>query len=139
MTTRPIAAVTVLLAAAIVPVANAVIINVPGDQPTIQAGIDAAMNGDEIVVAPGTYFETIHFTGKAVWLHSSDGPEVTIISANGPVGDDSAVTCDSGEGSNTAPVRGGRRGRMSAMRRACPWVVQHLLELRRGDGRGMTL
>ncbi len=42
MNTRHIAAVTVLLAAAVVPVANAVIINVPGDQPTIQAGIDAA-------------------------------------------------------------------------------------------------
>ncbi len=25
------------------------IINVPGDQPTIQAGIDAAVNGDEVI------------------------------------------------------------------------------------------
>ncbi len=66
MNTRHIAAVTVLLTAAGVPVANADIINVPGDQPTIQAGIIAAMNGDEIVVAPGTYFETINFNGKAI-------------------------------------------------------------------------
>ena len=29
------------------------IINVPGDQPSIQAAIDAAADGDEIVVAPG--------------------------------------------------------------------------------------
>ena len=43
MTTRHSAAVTVLLAAAVVPVANADIINVPGDQPTIQAGM-AALN-----------------------------------------------------------------------------------------------
>ena len=34
--------------------AQAVIINVPGDQPSIQAGIDAAFDGDEIVVTPRT-------------------------------------------------------------------------------------
>ncbi len=59
------------------------IINVPSDQSTIQAGIDAAVNGDEVIVAPGTYFETIHFLGKAITLRSSDGPAVTIIDATG--------------------------------------------------------
>jgi len=38
MNTQHTAAVTVLLVAAVVPVANAVIINVPDDEPTIQAG-----------------------------------------------------------------------------------------------------
>ena len=32
-------------------------INVPADQPTIQAAINAAVNGDEIIVAAGTYVE----------------------------------------------------------------------------------
>jgi len=95
MTTQHSTAVTVLLAAAVVPVASAVIINVPADQPTIQAGIVAAVNGDEIVVAPGTYFETINFLGKRITLRSSDGADVTTIDAQGM---GTVVTCDNGEG-----------------------------------------
>jgi pectin methylesterase-like acyl-CoA thioesterase len=48
---------------------------------SIQTAIDNAVDMDEIVVAPGTYFETIDFLGKAVTLKSTDGPEVTIIAA----------------------------------------------------------
>ena len=83
MNTRHIAAVAVLLAAA--PVANAVIINVPGDEPTIQAGIDAAVDGDEVVVAPGTYFEAIDFLNKAITVRSSGGAAVTTIDGGGAV------------------------------------------------------
>ncbi len=65
---------------------------------SIQTAIDNAVNTDEIVVAPGTYFETINFIGKAIWLHSSDGPEVTIIDGTGNF---HVVQCVSGEGSDT--------------------------------------
>ncbi len=47
---------------------------------SIQIAIDNAVDTDEIVVAPGKYFETINFFGKAIWLRSSDGAEVTTIS-----------------------------------------------------------
>ncbi len=48
---------------------------------SIQTAIDNAVDTDEIVVAPGTYFETIDFLGKAITLRSSDGAEVTTIDA----------------------------------------------------------
>ncbi|MFH0757194.1 MAG: T9SS type A sorting domain-containing protein [Bacteroidota bacterium] len=49
---------------------NAQIINIPADQPTIQAGINAASEGDTVLVAEGTYFENINFIGKAITLAS---------------------------------------------------------------------
>jgi len=45
-------------------------INVPGDQPTIQAGIDASFDGDIVLVQPGTYVGNINFNGKAITLES---------------------------------------------------------------------
>ena len=62
------------------------IIHVPVDQPTIQLGINAASNGDTVLVAPGTYFENVDFKGKAITLVSSGGAAATIIDAgfNGP-------------------------------------------------------
>ena len=69
-------------------------INIPADYPTIQQGIDAAVNGDTVLVAPGTYFENIDFKGKAVTVSSEQGVDVTVIDGNQA---GSVVTCKSGE------------------------------------------
>jgi parallel beta-helix repeat protein len=64
---------------AAVPYALASTIKVPNDQPTIQAGINTANNGDVVQVAPGTYHESINFNGKAITVKSTNGPKFTII------------------------------------------------------------
>jgi parallel beta-helix repeat protein len=69
----------VLLALAAAIPGQASTIHVPGDQPTIQAGIDAAATGDTVLVDPGTYFENINFNGKAITVQSASGAAVTII------------------------------------------------------------
>ncbi len=66
---------------------------------TIQGALDAAADGDEIVVGPGTFNETIDLLGKALLLRSSDGPEATIIDIGAMP--DSVVRCAGGEGPDT--------------------------------------
>jgi len=46
------------------------VINVPEDQPTIQAGIDVASGGDTVLVQPSTYVENINYTGKNIIVGS---------------------------------------------------------------------
>ncbi|MCP4582995.1 MAG: hypothetical protein GY839_15410, partial [candidate division Zixibacteria bacterium] len=57
----------------------AITIHIPADYTTIQAGINAANNDDEVLVADGTYSEHIDFLGKAIVVISENGAEATFI------------------------------------------------------------
>ena len=65
------------------PLTFAATINVPADTPTIQAGIDAAQNGDTILVNDGIYKGegnvNIDFKGKSITVMSRNGAEATVI------------------------------------------------------------
>jgi hypothetical protein len=82
---------------------------VPAGQPTIQAGINAAVAGDIVQVSAGTYYENINFSGKAITVTSASGPAATII--DGSKNSSATVTFDSNEKSTSVlsgfTLRGG--------------------------------
>ena len=77
-----------LVPAALVAVpARAAVLYVPAEFPDLRTAVEAAIDGDEIRVAPGTYTgprnRSIDFAGKNLDLVSEAGPEATIIDLEG--------------------------------------------------------
>jgi serine protease len=61
-------------------------IHVPGDYPTIQSALDAAISGDRVFVDPGTYPENLNFGGKDVTVIGTGGPAATVLDVPGGTG-----------------------------------------------------
>lgn len=80
------------------PAAFPATILVPDDFPAIQDAIDAAADGDTVIVRPGVYVENIDFKGKAITVKSEFGPHATTIDGNSS---GSVVMFQSGEGAGS--------------------------------------
>ena len=69
----------------------------------VQDAIDAAVDGDTIVVMPGRHYATLNMLGKAITLQSSDPTDADVISSTlldgGYKG--TVITCNSGETADT--------------------------------------
>jgi parallel beta-helix repeat protein len=118
-------------------------IRVPADQPTIQAAINAAVSGDSVLVAPGTYVERIDFLGKGITVTSEAGPAATIIDGSGG---GVVVTFDSGEGPGavlrgfTVTNGGGFTGGGVAVSNASPTIEGNVITANEGcDGIGINV
>ncbi|MEM7263484.1 MAG: right-handed parallel beta-helix repeat-containing protein [Planctomycetota bacterium] len=60
-------------------------LSVPDEYPTIQLAIDAAVDGDTVAIAPGTYDENISTLGKEITVLGTGGAEVTTIDGSLPL------------------------------------------------------
>ena len=84
---RSFAGIACLAGLILPPPASSATIRVPADEPSIQAGIDAANQGDLVLVAPGLYTgvgnRDVRLYGKAIVVQSEGGAGSTIVDCEG--------------------------------------------------------
>ena len=68
---------------------------------TIQEGIDAARDGDRVLVGPGVYPERIDFRGKAISVVASEGPAKTTIGKTSGLPGNFGAVFENGEGTDS--------------------------------------
>ncbi|MBU0518714.1 hypothetical protein KJ564_07230, partial [bacterium] len=72
-----------LIICLVVGLSTAGMIHIPGDHATIQEGINAASNGDTVLVADGDWSGTgnknLDFAGRSIVVMSENGPETCTI------------------------------------------------------------
>jgi hypothetical protein len=118
----------------------------------IQLAIDAAVPGDEIVVATGVYLERLDYLGKDVLLHSAAGADATIVDAGGlgsvvsfvngegPGAVLSGFTLRHGAGTDTGTSFPILTGGGVYCRDASPTIAGNVIELNTADrGGGLAL
>jgi parallel beta-helix repeat protein len=89
----------------------ATLLRVPQEYSTIQAAIDASVDGDTVLVAEGTYLENIRYRGKAIvvgslYIMDGDAAHIgkTIIDGSFPSDKDNASTVSFVDGEDTSSV-----------------------------------
>lgn len=120
---------------------------VPGDHPTIGEAIEAARDGDTILVSPGTYREFVDFQGKSITIASllfiaapAGTAERTVIEAPAP--GRAVVSLVNGEDRRAIlygfTIRGGSTtdGGGVLCRGTSPTILHNIVEGNRASGRG---
>lgn len=127
-------------------ITRASILHVPSDYPTIQAGIDAAVNGDTVLIADGTYSGignyNIDFNGKAIEVKSLNGPENCVVDC---MTQGRGFNFQNGEGNNSAlngiTIQNGyasddNGGGILCMNSSSPAIVNCIVSGNSADGNG---
>jgi hypothetical protein len=81
MSTATILTLTACIAVVLNGTTRAADLLVPGEFPTIQAAVNAALDGDVVIVDPGTYVETVNTLGKAITIRSTDPASPGIVAS----------------------------------------------------------
>ncbi|WP_026362143.1 PKD domain-containing protein [Geopsychrobacter electrodiphilus] len=123
---------------------DSVVVRASPSVSAIQLLIDSATDGETIQVAPGTYYGTIDFKGKAIRVESLSGPAVTIIDGNlaGPV-----VSFITGEGASSIlsgfTIRNGRasdEGGGVSIQSASPTLTNNIITMNQAcTGSGIAI